>query len=301
MKRILVAFGSRRGSTAEIAASIAAALRDHGFAVDCARASEFRDIAVYDAVIVGGALYAGRWIREARRFVIRHAPALRARPVWLFSSGPLDASANDRQLGPVPRVAALARWIGARGHATFGGRLAPDASGVLASAMAKKLAGDWRDWPQIRAWAQQVAHAIDTAPLRSALPAATPVRWPLAALCFAVAATSIAGGAALTLSPDGSLLHAPRSLLAHTPFSSFLIPGLLLLLVVGLTGAVAGVRVVRDIPGANATALVAGAALVVWIAVEMMLFRSAHWLQLSCLIAGSLIIMESLRRWAWSP
>jgi menaquinone-dependent protoporphyrinogen oxidase len=91
--RVLVTFGSKRGGTAEIATAIADTLRAQGLTVDCVRAAGVRDIARYDAFVVGGALYAARWIREARRFVNRNAATLRARPVWMFSSGPLDDSA----------------------------------------------------------------------------------------------------------------------------------------------------------------------------------------------------------------
>ena len=50
-----------------------------------------------------------------------------------------------------------ARRIGARGHATFGGRLPADAKRFPASAMAKTHAGDWRDPEHIRGWAADVA------------------------------------------------------------------------------------------------------------------------------------------------
>lgn len=53
--------------------------------------------------------------------------------------------------------------VGAQGHATFGGRLARDARGFPASAMAKESAGDWRDAERIRAWAQGIAGALPTA------------------------------------------------------------------------------------------------------------------------------------------
>jgi menaquinone-dependent protoporphyrinogen oxidase len=105
--RVLVAFGSKRGGTAEIAAAVADTLRSQGLSVDCMRAAEVRDVASYDAFVVGGALYAARWIREARRFVVRNAAALRARPVWMFSSGPLDDSARRQALRPVRGVAGL--------------------------------------------------------------------------------------------------------------------------------------------------------------------------------------------------
>jgi hypothetical protein len=44
----------------------------------------------------------------------------------------------------------------------------------------------------------------------------------------------VAGGAAFVLAPDGSLLQMPFSHLRNTPFSSFLIPGLLLLRFLGV-------------------------------------------------------------------
>src|SRR6185295_20399990 len=101
-------------------------------------------------VLVGGAVYAGRWPRSVRQFVKRHASELRARPVWLFSSGPLGDDGNKRDIPPTPSVAKLIEAVGARGHVTFGGRLAPDAQGFIASMMAKKYAGDWRSPEAIR-------------------------------------------------------------------------------------------------------------------------------------------------------
>ncbi len=54
------------------------------------------DVESYDAVVVGGGLYAGRWHKDARRFVRRHGRVLAGRPLWFFSSGPLDASAAEK-------------------------------------------------------------------------------------------------------------------------------------------------------------------------------------------------------------
>lgn len=160
---VLVAYGTRRGGTQGIAEAIAGGLRAEGLDVDCARAQDVDDLASYDAVVLGGALYFGRWVHEARRFARRHRAALRARPVWLFSSGPLDDSAQVEDLPAVHGVAATLQRLGARGHATFGGRLEVDASGFLASAMARKQAGDWRSWPRIAEWARAIASEL-TAP-----------------------------------------------------------------------------------------------------------------------------------------
>jgi menaquinone-dependent protoporphyrinogen oxidase len=176
--RILVCYGSKRGGTAEIAGIIARTLAARGFQVDLHPASESESVDGYDAVVVGGALYMSRWHRDARRFVRRHTQQLRARPVWLFSSGPLDDSATWNEVPPVDQVQRLMARIGAQGHITFGGRLLPDAKGFIASKMACSLAGDWRDPRIIRAWAEGMADALrafERTPSRASVD--TPI-WP---------------------------------------------------------------------------------------------------------------------------
>jgi menaquinone-dependent protoporphyrinogen oxidase len=160
MTRILVAYGSTRGSTAQLAHWIADDLREVGVDADARPAGEVRDVTGYDAVVLGGALYMGRWHREARRFARHYATALVGRPVWLFSSGPLDHTAEEPALPPVKGVVKATRQLDARGHVTFGGALAPDARGFPASAMAKKLSGDYRNRDHVRTWARSVAAAV---------------------------------------------------------------------------------------------------------------------------------------------
>ncbi len=155
--RVLVTVGSARGGTEGLGEMVAADLRAEGLDVDMKAPKQVRRLDGYDAVVVGGALYAARWHRAARGFVRRHAGELRARPVYFFSSGPLDDSASDKDIPPVNGVAKLMEQAGARGHVTFGGRLMPDARGVVAHAIAKKHSGDWRDPDQVRDWAHSVA------------------------------------------------------------------------------------------------------------------------------------------------
>jgi menaquinone-dependent protoporphyrinogen oxidase len=162
--RVLVTYGSSRGGTEGLARMVAEGLRDSGLDAEVLPPKRARDIASYDAVVVGGALYAFRWHRAARRFVRKHAAALRQRPTYFFSSGPLDDSAANNDIPPIPRVKALMERTGARGHVTFGGRLSPYARGMPASAMAKNHAGDWRDPAQVHAWAMQIAQQLTGAP-----------------------------------------------------------------------------------------------------------------------------------------
>ncbi|HEU5158391.1 MAG TPA: flavodoxin domain-containing protein [Streptosporangiaceae bacterium] len=163
MTLALVAYSSKRGSTKGIAEWIGADLREAGFDVDVRSAPSVRDVTPYHVVILGGALYAGRWHRGARRFARRHARMLRGRPVWLFSSGPLDVSADEQDIPPVKGAARAAEALDARGHVTFGGRLAQDARGFPASAMAKTRAGDFRNPDRVHAWTAEVVDELRAA------------------------------------------------------------------------------------------------------------------------------------------
>lgn len=166
--RVLVTVGSERGGTEELGEMVAEDLRAEGFSVDVRPPREVQRLDEYDAVVVGGAVYALHWHPEAREFVREHAEELQSRPTWFFSSGPLDDSAGSRFIPPVSGVARLMRRVNARGHATFGGRLAPDAKGLAASAMAKRHSGDWRDPAQVGKWAHDIADQLRRAEAGSA-------------------------------------------------------------------------------------------------------------------------------------
>jgi menaquinone-dependent protoporphyrinogen oxidase len=160
--KILVTYGSARGGTEELAQMVADGLHDEGFAVALLPPHQVKGFDEYGAVVVGGALYAFRWHRAARRFVKHHSRELQARPTYFFSSGPLDDSAAKGDIPPVKGVQALMERVGARGHVTFGGRLSPDARGFPASAMAKKHGGDWRDAELVREWVRSIAPELRT-------------------------------------------------------------------------------------------------------------------------------------------
>lgn len=160
--RVLVVVASRHGSTAEIAEALARDLaeegRPSGLTTYVVSADHKIAPGAFDAVILGSAVYAGRWLEPAREYATTHVEALRARPVWLFSSGPIG-------LPPFPPnephdVYPLGRLIGARGHRSFAGRLDKDGltfgERAMVTAMRAPL-GDFRDWDEIRAWAEEVA------------------------------------------------------------------------------------------------------------------------------------------------
>jgi hypothetical protein len=118
----------------------------------------------------------------------------------------------------------------------------------------------------------------------------------LSTLCLFAGLTAIGGGVELVFVPDGSPMKPPLALLAHTPFSDFLVPGLLLAVVVGGINTLAGILVLRRHPRANAEAIVSGAILALWIVVEVLLIRRVHWLHGVYLALGLVIVAVAAAR-----
>lgn len=83
MQKILVAYTTNAGSTAEVAQVIAEELGRGGNSVDLRRLEEVRSVDEYDAVVVGAPMILG-WSRTAVRFLKRHQQSLASRPVACF-------------------------------------------------------------------------------------------------------------------------------------------------------------------------------------------------------------------------
>jgi menaquinone-dependent protoporphyrinogen oxidase len=156
---VLVAYASKHGSTEGIARAIADRLNELGVSADVQTVGDVDGLAALDAVVLGSAVYAGSWMKEAVEFVHRHAEPLAERPVWLFSSGPLGEEVEDDEEQPrqLPELRGL---IGPIEHRIFFGALDRSKLGFGERMMVKAVKapdGDFRDWDTIRAWADGIA------------------------------------------------------------------------------------------------------------------------------------------------
>jgi uncharacterized membrane protein (DUF373 family) len=128
------------------------------------------------------------------------------------------------------------------------------------------------------------------------------------ALHILLGLSGLAGGAAMILAPDGRILSIPVSMLADSPFSSYLIPGLLLFIFLGvypLLSAYAQVtlpswrQVQRNIPIKNLhwawlAAFATGPIAIIWIATQIALIGYTHPLQPTILALGALLIILAI-------
>jgi menaquinone-dependent protoporphyrinogen oxidase len=158
--RVLVTAAGRHGSTLEIASRVAATLRARlpdDAVVDVLDAADVKDVSSYDAVVLGSAIYMGRWLKDARH-VARRINARTRQQVWLFSSGPIGEPPEP--LEEPAEVAELVEATHARQHRLFAGRLDRHRLGLAERAMVSALRvedGDVRDWEEIDLWAAQIA------------------------------------------------------------------------------------------------------------------------------------------------
>ena len=160
--RVLVTVASKHGSTREIAEAVADELRNQKLSVDVQDAGDVRDIAGYEAVILGSAIYAGNWMPEAKTFAEHFRAELANLPVWLFSSGPLGEGDPQPQDDPIQLSQPMGE-VETRDHQVFVGKLDPDTLGFAERLIAKAVRapwGDFRDWDAIRAWARTIATGL---------------------------------------------------------------------------------------------------------------------------------------------
>jgi menaquinone-dependent protoporphyrinogen oxidase len=158
---VLIVVASKHGGTRGIGEAIADELRAHEIGAEVRAAAAAPPVAGYDAVVLGSAVYMGRWLPEVRRFVDANRAALAGVPAWLFSSGPLGDPPVPA--GDAKEVTELLSATGARGHRSFAGRLDPGELGLAERLVAKAVhapPGDFREWGAVRGWARDIAAAV---------------------------------------------------------------------------------------------------------------------------------------------
>jgi len=159
--KVLVSAASKYGATGEIGQAVADVLAGKGLQVTVVTPDQVGPIEEFDAVVLGSAVYMGQWMKPARELAERSAAVLAARPVWLFSSGPVGEPAKPA--GNPVDVTKILQATKARDHRIFTGKLVKKHLSFPDRAMASAIRaaeGDFRNWAQIRDWATGIADTL---------------------------------------------------------------------------------------------------------------------------------------------
>jgi menaquinone-dependent protoporphyrinogen oxidase len=194
MKRVLVAYATMAGSTAEVAQVIGEELEKSDLEVDVRNVDEVDSLDGYDGVVVGGPMILG-WHRAARRFLRRNRRAFESIPLAVFVTAMSLTDVEwegtegvevivDENLPKPPKVegklsfreryATLANYLRPILQATrpfqpasigvFAGRMEYGRlkwwAVIFAMVIVQAQAGDRRDWPAIRSWAAGLRSAF---------------------------------------------------------------------------------------------------------------------------------------------
>jgi len=161
--RILVAFDSKLGSTAEVAKFISSVLTEQGSETYVKPLSEVDELDTYDSVIVGSAIRYDRWLPSATTFVRENAIALSKVPVSFFFTcltlaKPTPAAVLKAE-GYADKLRSITLEVEPMTVGGFAGVLhfarapwpARLALRMLSIATGVKE-GDYRDWEAVRSW-----------------------------------------------------------------------------------------------------------------------------------------------------
>jgi menaquinone-dependent protoporphyrinogen oxidase len=164
--KILVAYTSRTGSTAEIAEAIGKSLANRGVLVDVLPIQEVEAITPYEAVVAGSAIQNRQWLPEAMQFMQLHQTELAKRPFAMFTVCMTLAMQNGEKYRPQVSdwLAPIRRLVQPVSEGLFAGVLdigkVPSFSERLKFRLSVAFGvwseGDHRDWEAIRAWTDKL-------------------------------------------------------------------------------------------------------------------------------------------------
>ena len=167
--QVLVAYATKYGATAEIAEKMGQVLRQAGLRTDVLEVDDVDDLSSYQAVVLGSAVYIGRWRKEAVKFLKANETVLAEKLVWLFSSGPTGKGdpVELTQGWRFPKaLQPIADRIRPRDIAVFHGAVDVGKLNFIEKWMIKNVKaplGDFRDWDAITSWATAIADELKEA------------------------------------------------------------------------------------------------------------------------------------------
>ncbi len=119
------------------------------------------------------------------------------------------------------------------------------------------------------------------------------MRNALLALLLFNGLSALFGGSVLVAGPDGSIIGLPLSLLSTTPFTDFLVPGLILFTVLGIGSCIGWWLAFRRSDHAIRWVQVVGLGTVIWIVVQVIMIQAVDVLHVIYGTVGIAILFLS--------
>jgi menaquinone-dependent protoporphyrinogen oxidase len=165
-KKVLVTYASKYGSTGGVADAIGKELCSKDVAADVVLIKNAGNVGSYQGVVIGSAIYMGKWMSEAEDFVNKNRDILRLVPVAYFLvcmtlSRPTEKNRAEvlSYMDPILKAVPEIRPVGI---GTFAGALDYNNLSWFTKKIMKSKGspeGDFRDWNAIRAWAVEPVYA----------------------------------------------------------------------------------------------------------------------------------------------
>lgn len=163
-RNILIAYGTKAGSTGEIAEFMGDVFREMGAMVDVLPVEQVDDVNAYCAVIVGTATRIGKPLGKVTNFLKKFSYELAPLPVAYFVVGiamredtPEHRAQAAAVLEPLRALKKPVREGLFAGKIEYAKIEQPMRFFLTRSKDLSLHEGDWRDWAAIRAWVQDLA------------------------------------------------------------------------------------------------------------------------------------------------
>lgn len=176
MSKILVAYGSRYGSTKEIAEHIGSTLTQEGHDVDVKRATKAVPVDPYEVIVIGSGIQAGGWTKETKNFLRLNGSSLKWKKTALFVSccDYMEKEKHEDSTKKYLHDVAEKNGLTPVAYGLFGGVFDfTGKKGFIYNMFMKMIKGDFekrgiktdgvfdcRDWDQITLWAKEIPSLI---------------------------------------------------------------------------------------------------------------------------------------------
>jgi menaquinone-dependent protoporphyrinogen oxidase len=170
--KVLVAYASKHGSTADVARFIGDVLKEHDVDVTVSGVEQVTSAAGYDAFLLGTPIYGGMWLSEMSQFIEKFEKDLSGKLnyLWMMCIRILEEGGYEHAIQNYVHQEALHK-IGVKEVVAFAGKLKLDeidwnerwtlSIHYDGQRLPGSVSDDFRDWNAIREWAKKVRGELE--------------------------------------------------------------------------------------------------------------------------------------------